>query len=316
MVWAPPRKLRFVDEDGFHLRPFVYGYKSTRDAETLTLMFEVDEARKYPLHLFVHGDSYKFWGVWKTDWHLFGIVPDENSGGSQAPMVYLMGADRLGRDMLSRTLYGARVSLSIGLVGVFLSLILGVLLGGVSGYYGGAIDTGIQRAIEFLRSLPAIPLWMTLAASVPRDWPPLRVYLAITVILSFLGWTGLARVVRGKFLSLREEDFVLAARLCGAGPLRVVVRHLVPSFTSHLIASLTLSIPAMILSETSLSFLGLGLRPPVVSWGVLLQAAQNVRAVALTPWLFVPGVAVILSILAFNFVGDGLRDAADPYAHT
>jgi peptide/nickel transport system permease protein len=314
MVWAPPRQLHFVDEEGFHLRPFVYGYTSERDPETLTLMFEVDKTRKYQIHLFVPGDGYKFWGLWKTDRHLFGFRPEEDGNGA-VPMVYFWGADRLGRDVLSRTLYGARVSLSIGLVGVFLSLILGVLLGGISGYYGGPVDTGIQRLIEFLRSLPAIPLWMTLAAAVPRDWPPLRVYLAITVILSFIGWTGLARVVRGKFLSLREEDFVLAGRLCGAGPLRIVFRHMVPSFTSHLIASLTLSIPAMILSETSLSFLGLGLRPPVVSWGVLLQDAQNIRAVALTPWLFVPGLAVILSILAFNFVGDGLRDAADPYAH-
>lgn len=229
-------------------------------------------------------------------------------------MLYLLGADELGRDMLSRVIYGARISLSIGLVGVGLSLIFGVILGGISGYYGGIIDVIIQRLIEFLRSLPAIPLWLTLAAVLPPHWSSLRIYFGITVILSLIGWTGIARVVRGRFLSLREEDFIMAARLANASPLRIILRHMVPSFLSHLIAAMTLAVPAMILSETALSFLGLGLQPPVVSWGVLLQGAQNFRSVALAPWLLLPGVAVVIVILAFNFMGDGLRDAADPYA--
>jgi peptide/nickel transport system permease protein len=241
------------------------------------------------------------------DIHLFGLEDGEET------MLLLLGADDMGRDVLSRILYGARISLSIGLVGVILSLILGILLGGMSGYYGGVADMIIQRIIEFLRSLPGIPLWLTLAAALPPDWPPIRVYFGITVILSLLGWTGLARVVRGRFLALREEDFVLAARLVGASEMRIIVAHMVPSFASHLIASLTLSIPAMILSETSLSFLGLGLQAPIISWGVLLQTAQNLRSVATAPWLLLPGGAVVLAVLAFNFVGDGLRDAADPY---
>jgi peptide/nickel transport system permease protein len=216
--------------------------------------------------------------------------------------------------MFSRIVYGARISLSIGLVGVFLSLILGIVLGGISGYFGGIVDTLIQRVIEFIRSVPAIPLWMGLSAALPANWPVLRVYFAITVILSLIGWTSMARVVRGRFLALREEDFVLAARLVGASEMRIILRHMVPSFLSYIIAALTLAIPGMILAETSLSFLGLGLRPPAISWGVLLQEAQNLRSVALAPWVLWPAAAVVISILAFNFLGDGLRDAADPYS--
>ena len=308
LVLAPPQKIRFVDEDGFHLRPYVYPIKSTRNMETLRVEFEVDKTQKHPLRFFARGDPYEFWGLWETDVHLLGIQ------GEDDPMLLLFGADDMGRDVLSRILYGARISLSIGLIGVGMSLFLGVLIGGVSGYFGGLADTVIQRAIEFLRSIPGIPLWLTLAAALPRDWTPVRIYLGITVILSLLGWTGLARVVRGRFLALREEDFVLAARLCGASELRTILYHMVPSFTSHLIASLTLSIPAMILSETSLSFLGLGLQAPIVSWGVLLQAAQNLRSIVHAPWMFLPGLAVVIAVLAFNFVGDGLRDAADPYS--
>jgi peptide/nickel transport system permease protein len=210
--------------------------------------------------------------------------------------------------------YGSRISLSIGLVGVFLSLILGIILGGISGYYGGFADNAIQRTIEFIRSVPAIPLWMGLSAALPPTWPVVWVYFGITVILSLIGWTGMARVVRGRFLALREEDFVMAARLQGASEMRVIMVHMVPSFLSYIIAALTLAIPGMILAETGLSFLGLGLRPPAISWGVLLQEAQNLRSVALAPWVLLPGLAVVTSILAFNFLGDGLRDAADPYA--
>jgi peptide/nickel transport system permease protein len=306
-VYAPPQRLHFVGAQGFGLQPFVYPIVSTRNMETLRVEYQVDTTHEMPIHLFVHGDEYKFWGLWRTDLHLFGL--DEEGD----PMLFLFGGDALGRDVLSRVLYGARISLSIGLVGVAMSLLLGVVIGGVSGYFGGVADTIIQRAIEFLRSIPGIPLWMTLAAALPRDWTPTRIYFGITVILSLLSWTGLARVVRGRFLALREEDFVLAARLSGAGEMRTILYHMVPSFTSHLIASLTLSIPNMILSETSLSFLGLGLQPPIVSWGVLLQTAQNLRSVVHAPWMFIPGLAVVVAVLAFNFVGDGLRDAADPY---
>jgi len=228
--------------------------------------------------------------------------------------MFLLGADRLGRDVLSRTVAGTRISLTIGLVGVTLSLFLGVLLGGVSGYFGGWVDTLIQRLIEFLQSIPAIPLWMGLAAAIPLTMPPLRVYFLITVILSIIGWAGLARVVRGRFLSLKTEDFVIAAKLDGCSDLRIIMRHMVPSFMSHIIAVVTLAIPGMILAETALSFLGIGLRPPIVSWGVLLQEAQNIRSVATAPWLFWPGAGVIIAVLALNFLGDGLRDAADPYA--
>lgn len=307
LALAPPMRVHFWDEAGLQLPPFVYGVQASRDPVSYAKIFEVDKTIKYPLHLFVRGDPYKLWGRFDMDIHLFGL--QEGQG-----MLLLLGADEMGRDVLSRIFYGARISLSIGLVGVSMSMILGILLGGVSGYYGGIADIAIQRIIEFLRSLPGIPLWLTLAAALPADWPPIRVYFGITVILSLLGWTGLARVVRGRFLALREEDFVLAAKLAGASELRVILAHMVPSFTSYLIASLTLSIPAMILSETSLSFLGLGLQAPTISWGVLLQTAQNLRSVATAPWLLLPGLAVVIAVLAFNFVGDGLRDAADPYS--
>lgn len=306
LAFAPPQRLHFLDENGFSLRPFVYGFKRDRDPETLRFTYSEDETRKILLQFFVQGEPYALWGLYENDIHLVGVAEGE--------VLSLLGRDRLGRDMFSRVIYGSRISLSIGLVGVALSLSLGIFLGGLSGYYGGSVDLLIERVIEFLRSLPTIPVWMALAAAIPPDWPPVQVYFGITVVLSFIGWTEMARVVRGRFLSLREEDFVMAARLAGAGELRTIMRHMVPSFLSHIIAALSLAIPGMILAETSLSFLGLGLRPPVVSWGVLLQEAQNVRSVALAPWLLLPGVFVIIAIIAFNFLGDGLRDAADPYA--
>jgi peptide/nickel transport system permease protein len=300
-TFAPPQVVHV-----YLFGAYVFPYRSVVDPQALRRTFTVDESVGIPVRLFAPGASYKLWGLIPMNVHLIG--PEDPS----APM-YLLGSDRLGRDMLSRIIYGTRVSMSIGLVGVALSLVLGVLLGGISGYYGGAIDTAIQRIIEFLRSIPTIPLWLGLAAALPASWSPLQVYFAITVILSLIGWTGLARVVRGRFLSLREEDFVMAARLDGSSQLRIIVRHMVPSFLSHIIASITLAIPAVILSETSLSFLGLGLRPPVISWGVLLQEAQNIRSVATAPWLLLPGAAVVLAVLGLNFLGDGLRDAADPY---
>ncbi len=310
-TYAPPMTLYLFDRTasgGLTFHPFVYGYTVRTDPVALRRIFTLDTKTKIPIGLFVHGEPYKLWGLIPGDLHLLGPT----SGDISRP-VFLIGADRLGRDMFSRIIHGTRISLSIGLVGVFLSLVLGIMLGGVSGYYGGAVDVIIQRVIEFLRSVPTIPLWLGLAAALPRDWGPLQVYFGITVILSLIGWTWMARVVRGKFFSLKTEDFVVAARLDGSSEMRIILRHMVPSFLSHIIASISTSIPNMIISETSLSFLGLGLRPPVVSWGVLLQEAQNIRSVATAPWLLLPGVAVIIIVLAMNFLGDGLRDAADPY---
>ena len=307
---SPPTTIHLRDAEGNFHRPFVYQSERALNPETLAITYKEDTSLMYPIELFVQGEPYDLWGVWReTTLRLFGIPSAEGKQG-----IFLLGTDRLGRDMFSRIAYGARISLSLGLIGVFLSLILGVLLGGISGYYGGWIDTVVQRLIEFIRVIPTIPLWMTLSAAMPADWPVERVYLGITIILSLVGWTFIARVVRGRFLAMREEDFVLAARLNGAREMRIITRHMVPSFMSYLIAALTLSIPAMILAETGLSFIGLGLRPPAISWGVLLQEAMNLRSLALAPWVLTPGLAVVISVLAFNFVGDGLRDAADPYA--
>ena len=308
-TYAPPQRLHLFQrtDNGLRFSPYVNGFTVEVDPVALRRTFVVDPTVRYEVGFFVEGFSYKVLGLIEANRHLIGPKnPDD-------PM-YLLGADRLGRDMFSRLIAGTRISMSIGLVGVFLSFILGILLGGISGLYGGVVDNFIQRLIEFLRSIPTIPLWLGLAAAMPPTWPPLRIYFGITIILSLVGWTGLARVVRGRFLTLRTEDFVMAARLDGAGQQRIIWRYMVPSFASHIIASLTLAIPGMILAETSLSFLGLGLRPPIVSWGVLLQEAQNIRAVATAPWLLVPGLAVVVTVLALNFLGDGLRDAADPYS--
>ena len=306
---VPPTRLHFFDEAGNWQGPFVYQIIRDRDKETLRSIYTEDKSVIYPVKFWVEGTEYKLWGLWPMKTRLFGLDVEHSEQG-----IFLLGGDRLGRVLFSRLCYGARISLTIGLVSVIISLVLGIFLGGISGYYGGAIDNTVQRLIEFIRSVPEIPLVMGLAAALPADWPVVRLYFGVTVVLSFIGWTGLARVVRGRFLSLREEDFVMAARLSGASEQRIIFRHMLPSFLSHIIASLTLAIPAIILSETGLSFIGLGLRAPAISWGVLLQEAQNVRSMALAPWVLTPGIAVVITVLAFNFLGDGIRDAADPYA--
>jgi peptide/nickel transport system permease protein len=307
--YVRPMGMSFFDQNhSFHIIPGVYGLTGSRNPDTLRLSYVPDKTQWHQFQLFVHGEPYKMWGLWSSDVHLLGL----KNAPPDTP-VFLMGTDRLGRDMLTRIIYGTRISLSIGIISVIVSLILGILLGGISGYYGGAADAIIQRVIEFVRSMPQIPLWLALAASLPPGWSSIRVFFIITLVFAMIEWTGLARVVRGRFLSLREEDFVMAARFSGASEPRIIFRHMLPSFLSHIIATLTLAIPRIIIFETTLSFLGLGLRPPAVSWGVLLQEAQNVQTVALSPWLLLPAVAVIITILAFNFMGDGLRDAADPY---
>lgn len=310
-LYHPPQGIHFIEtaEDGsWAIRPFVYALKVTRDPLTLQSSYAPDESRKIYLSFFGEGSDYSMWGLIDSNRRL---LTTENP----RERFYLFGADRLGRDVFSRTVHGTRISMSIGLLGVTLSLIIGLILGGLSGYYGGTIDMVVQRLVELILSLPTIPIWLGLSAALPQDWPPLMRYFAITVILSLVGWTELARVVRGRFLALRTEDFVTAARLDGGSQGRVIFRHMMPSMFSHIIASVTLAIPAMIIAETALSFLGLGLMPPTISWGVLLKEAQNVRSIAQAPWLFIPGGAVCLAVLALNFLGDGLRDAADPYAN-
>ncbi|WP_239617968.1 ABC transporter permease [Cohnella mopanensis] len=304
---APPQGIHFYDkESGFSLRPFVYGMKMEMNKETFRRQFTTDKSKKYPLHLFVKGDPYSFLGLFPTTTHLIG------TGNPDAPF-FLMGTDSLGRDLLTRILYGARISLSFGIVGVLLTLALGLLLGGLSGYFGGFVDVVIQRLIDLLICIPTIPLWMALAAALPQDWTSVQLYFGMIIIFSAINWTDLARVVRGKMLSLREEDFTLAARLGGASNLRIIRKHMLPSFSSYIIVIATMAIPSTILGETALSFLGLGMQAPAVSWGVLLQDAQNLQTVAHEPWLLWPAAFIVVSVLMFNFVGDGLRDAADPY---
>lgn len=309
-IYHPPQMLRLIDRDdegGWQLRLHVEGMKAQRDKFTLETTFVPDPGKKIYLSLFGKGDPYALWGLIPMERHFLAPVNQEEH-------FYLLGADRLGRDMLSRIIHGTRVSMSIGLIGVGMSLMLGLILGGLSGYYGGVIDMVVQRVVELILSLPTIPLWLGLSAALPQSWSPPQRYFAITVILSLVAWTELARVVRGRFLALRNEDFVISARLDGGSTTRIIFRHMMPSMMSHIIASVTLAIPVMIIAETSLSFLGLGLMPPTISWGVLLKEAQNIRSIAQAPWLFAPGAAVCLAVLSLNFLGDGLRDAADPYA--
>jgi len=304
-IYAPPQQVHLFHEGRF-VGPFVYGLDYQLDMENLQRVYTENETRVEKLRFFCRGDDYEFWDLFAGDLHL--VCPAE--GGT----LFLLGTDRLGRDMLSRILYGGRISLTVGLFGIVVSFVLGISIGGIAGYYGGWIDNVIQRMIEVIQSFPHLPLWMALSAILPVTWSPLLVYFGITMILGMIEWTGLARAVRSKLLSLREEDFCTAAMLMGASPARIIGRHLLPSFMSHLIASATLTIPSMILGETALSFLGLGLRPPITSWGVLLNEAQNINVVALYPWLMLPVLPVVAVVLAFNFLGDGLRDAADPYS--
>ena len=306
-VYHPPQMIHVSDrtDEGIRLRPYVWKMDRQRDPDTLAISY-VNSGEKIYLRLFGKGPEYKFWGLWEMETKLFATVKPRDK-------FFIFGADRLGRDMFSRILYGTRISMSIGLIGVGISLVLGVVLGGLSGYYGGRVDTVIQRLIEFVLSLPTIPIWLALAASLPPDWPIYRQYFVITLIVSLVGWTELGRVVRGRFLAMKNDDFVIAARLDGASEARIIFRHMLPSLTSHIIASLTLAIPLMILAETGLSFLGLGLQPPAISWGVLLKEAQNIISISQAPWLFIPGGFVVVAVLAFNFLGDGMRDAADPY---
>ena len=306
LLLLTPQPIHWYDGDKFS--PHVFAVTGKRDPKTFKKVYTPDPKQKVPVKFFAEGYEYKILGFIPTNRHWIGV-----EGAKVEESLFLLGTDNLGRDVFSRLMVATRLSLTIGLAGVALSLFLGIFLGGISGLYGGMVDNIIQRFIEIVRSVPTIPLWMALAAAVPSDWPIERVYFVIVLILGVIGWTTLARVVRGRFLSLRNEDFVTAADLAGASQWRIIFRHMVPSFLSHIIAATSLALPAMIIAETSLSFLGLGLRPPAISWGVLLKDAQNIQAVALSPWLLLPAVPVIIAVLAFNFLGDGLRDAADPY---
>jgi peptide/nickel transport system permease protein len=305
-AFIPVQTLHFFDDGG--LNSWVPAIVGKRNPVTLRMEWTVDPQRKVRVSFFTHGNSYRILGLFPTNIHLLGAT-------DPGQRIFLLGSDRLGRDQWSRIMSGTQTSMTVGLVAVTLSVILGVLLGGISGYFGGILDHVIQRLIELLQSVPTIPIWLALSAALPRDWTPIQVFFAITVILSLIGWTTLAREVRGRFLALREEDFVLAANLAGCSRMRIILRHMVPTFLSHIIATSSLAIPVMIINETSLSFLGLGIRPPAISWGVLLQEAQNIQTLALAPWLLIPGLVVIVAVLAFNLVGDGLRDASDPYSH-
>jgi len=308
--YLPPQTIHFFDEEGnFHLRPFVYGVKMETDKETFRRKYVVDTEKKYLLHFFVRGDSYKLWKTFDSNIHLFGV---EGEDAVFCPL----GTDQLGHDLFSQSIFGGRISLTIGLMGVFIITVIGIIVGGISGYVGGTTDNLIQRTIEVIRSIPMIPLWMGIAAALPANWPQSRVFISVVMIISLFGWTELARVVRGKFISLREEDFIMAAKVSGSNQFQIILKHMIPNFIGYILVSMTITIPGMILGETALSFLGLGLRPPTISWGVLLQKAQGLQNISFYPWLLIPGLFVVISVISFNIVGDGLRDAFDPYAVT
>jgi peptide/nickel transport system permease protein len=308
MAFIPTQRMKLYFDQG-RVRAWVPAVEGARDPVTLRMIWTVDETEPIFIRFFGRSYPYKILGLIETDIHLISAVNPEETGN-----IHLLGTDRLGRDQFSRLAYATRISMTIGMISVILSIVLGLILGGISGFFGGWPDMIIQRLIELLQSLPTIPIWLALTAALPRTWSPEKVFFAITIILALRGWTTLAREVRGRFLSLREEDFVLAAELAGCSWSRIILVHMIPTFTSHIIATSTLAIPVMIVTETSLSFLGLGMRPPAISWGVMLQEAQNIQTLALAPWLLLPGLVVIISVLAFNLVGDGLRDAADPYS--
>lgn len=305
-LWAHPQPLRLIDSEGkFHIRPFVYRVEGKRDPETLRFVYIEDKATKDYIYFLVHGDKYKFLGLYETDLHFFGVKEEH---------IFLFGTDLRGRDVLSRILHGGRISLTLCIVGVAITIILGSIIGTISGYFGGWVDNIIQRVIEVIRSFPRLALWMILSAAIPADWPSLWVYFGIVVVLGFIGWTGLARELRGKVLSLRNKDFVYAAEVAGANTKRVMFTHIIPNMASHILVTGSIRIPMMIIAESSLSFLGLGIKPPMTSWGLLLSQAHKVQVLRLYPWMLIPGLFIIISVLCFNFVGDGLRDAIDPYA--
>lgn len=308
-TYAPPTKIHFFDKEGnFHLRPFVYKLEKGRDPVTFAVEYKINKEKRYPINFLVRGEEYEFLGLFETDFHFFGL------GSETKSKLFVFGTDRFGRDLLSRILVGGRVSLSVGIFGIFLSFLIGIIIGGISGYYGGWIDNLIQRFIELLRSFPRIPLWLALSMILPPEWSSVKIYFGIVTVLSFIGWTGIARVVRGQFLSYRNKDFVDAARALGAKDFKVMFRHILPNTISYLIVAATLSFPGMILAESSMSFLGLGIKEPMTSWGLLLKQAQQMSVLKNSPWLLIPGIFIIITVLAFNFVGDAMRDAIDPFA--
>jgi peptide/nickel transport system permease protein len=306
--YLAPVRIHFFDKDGhFHILPFVYGLKQVRNPVTFAMEYKIDKSKIYAIHFFVRGEEWSFFGIFKSDIHLFGIDEDAHA------MLALFGTDKYGRDLFSRVLYGGQVSMSVGLVGVTISLVLGAIIGSLSGYYGGTTDLIVQRIIELLMSFPTLPLWLALSMIIPPSWPSTWVYFGVVTVLSLLGWMGIARVVRGMVLSLREKEFVLAAKLAGQSDFKIILRHVIPNVMGYLIVIATLSIPGMILGESALSFLGLGIKEPMASWGLLLSEAQSMSSIALHPWLMVPGIFIVVAVLAFTFLGDSLRDALDPY---